>query len=1419
MADSVLKIFLQLQNPDLLTQLEKLNNSNFTLNIRGNIDKGVKDILSIGDKFITLNVNSGQALGELRKVEQSLRDLQNLSKINIGIGGSPDVTINNTLRAQLQELKNLGFGTPGFNARATGRQGLETELDTARLGKALQGFEADLNLARQQQKIFEQSPQFLEDQAVQALQSHNAALALEKSLSQELEQQAIQAFNSHKSALALEKANSDQLEQEAIQAFNSHKSALALEKSLNQEAEQQAIQAFNSNKSAVALQQSLVSDAEKEAIKARELQLLNQNAPIRLKQAELQEFQKTQALQKANESFGSNLFISKEQAALSAGVLPSEITAQKSFFSPGNLKNPETASTVLLSGLLGGPVAALGGLAGAATIGGPIGALVGTTIFEAIADQFKQVAGALEQAAQAGLQLQKAITSITAIFQSTTKVLDLQGNALPLNEQLAIQSQRARETQQATRQQLAPLGFGIEGSTTILQSILLGASERGLNFNPEQLGTLSKRFASAIVALEPESVTEPARILKTLPDIVGGLPRAQSSEIGAALRSVVPQLFTQGGIKSEAEFLRATQALEQFYNTLTNLPDIAAIPLAKLSATFQNAQANFGDILLQKIVPGLNALADALADPQVQNGLNILASAIGDFANRLLEIGASVTKFVLNPDTLKGAGSIFDIVFNALKNASGPLGKFIPNSDVVGALRIKENEQLVKGLIDTASGALGKDFKIETNPAKIVTQALNSAFGKSDLSEFIPKISNLTPGAQRDELNRALAAQALQGFTPEQSLGTQFALNEVTKAEIARNQSLQDTTTSLGKIASAEASLTGSVDLIANSKAAFTIASENLANVEKGTDAYSKALAGVESAENSLIASRKQSFEATNQLISAERSQTAALKAAIDTTTNAGKLQAIEVDRQGILKERTTLTQNLNDLQKGLAEAISPLEKTVLQQEINQRQLDIGANKAQEAQNIRQNENQQVAGFDIFRETTRAIEDFPNKIKELQVSFVSLTDAVTSAARSLQQFSDSAQLRELGRTGQLVELGQNIVSAGGDLSELPPEIRQLVENPEKLQEFKLKQAREQFRVATIPGGNLNRFTFDDIQAEQQRALEGQKTTADIALKRFPFQVEDTISAFNKELLKGAQEFPKTFGSSADIVKKLTPEAIKEAAKFIIPGGSSVTGGFEDNPIGKAISSITNKSGLVGAIAAAGQTFGAVNETSNTGGGTEGLPEVTALPEYLTLSKATTLQTFKGEAPSLVSTLLEAGQKLGAGAEGTTKQVVAATGYESALKTLGGSDLAKQFLAPGGIIDINAVNNANSLNAKGASSIASAGDIFKDSVSSFGEASQQTAQALKQNKPADLKTGLSDISTKLTDGAKSQDIYNLSDAIDSSFQKLKDSASNQDTQLLVQALQNIAQLTESVRGNTDPSIQKSAHLSALNEAFA
>lgn len=1332
MADSTLRIFLDVVNPRILDRLYGLNNQVFNVNIRGNINKGLQDILSVTDRNITINANANNALSAIRSIEKTLKDVENASTFTIRVSADPVITVNHALREQIQLLRQLGFqGTPGFNAAATGRTGLEDEAFQLRTQKAVQEFAQTQNIARAQQRFFEQS-----------------------------------------------------------------------------------------------------------------------------REGQLQAFQRNQNLLEANREFRSSIFSNREQIANARGLLPSEITAQKSFFNLSNLGQPGTLSTILLSGLLGGPLSGIGGAVGATTLGGPTGALIGTAVFEFVGREFAKLAGTLVEAAQAGLQFQKSILSIASVFQSSSIVTDAQGNKLPISEQIKIQNQRAREVLTQTKGELAPLGFGLGGASNILQSIILGSSERGLNFSPDQLATLSKRFASTILALEPESVNDPSRILRTLPDIVGGLPRAQSSELGAALRGVVPQLFT-GNISSEVDFLKATKALDSFTAVLTQTAGNAGLALAKLTAVFSNLQISFGDRFLKSIEPGINRLVEVFNRPDLEQGFNQIADTIGSFMTQIIELAAQFSQdFLSESGFINNTAPIIDSITGALAEAFNFV--FQPNeverkagSNITGESIERRQERLDNEEIERLQAInkklRGESFKIETDPGKIISQALTNAFGKTDLAEFIPKISNLTPGAQLIELNRAIEASAKRisiprAPSPQEDLGTLFALSEVKQAEIARAQSLQDTTTALGKIQSAEQTLAKIPGLVDTNQQAFLLATENLTRAKEGTSAFAQAAGAIESAENALVAARKQGFQAINDLIAAEHTLTDRLKATLPSGTAAGREGASKLDLAQTARDIEKLEAEKSRLAIDFLTSQSDVERNVLQQQIFENALNLGERQATNVNQTIADQNIILANFDLLSEGLKSVADFPNKLAELGVKFSELTDSVSQASRALQQFADSEQLRELGRTGELISLGQKVVQSGGSISDLPPEIQQLVENPDKLREFQLRQAKEELRVATIPGGRLNRFTFDDIDDEKRRAAEAQSTRADIALSRFPFERDQVINDQAKNLVKLGQNFPDLIAPSATqaIVDSFKTAANQAALLATGAGGVSVSGG-----IGGAITSITDKRQRIGP-----NIIGPNVPTIPGPDGQGIIPGVNAFPTpqnidafveaggafgfskpvgvegpSLTQQFETKLdEVAKGE--SLIPSLLEAGKALGGSAEGSAKQIVEASGFNKARDTLvkkEGFDpeLVTKFLsAPGGTIDFKTVNQVNK---EGFASFTNAVDNF----SSFGEDFkqtgtnlQQTTSALKENKPADLKTGLTDISSKLTQGAKSQDIYNLGEAIDSSFKSIQEkTGGDKGASAVVEALRNVAQLIESVRGNTDPSIITNAHKAALEQAFS
>lgn len=290
---------------------------------------------------------------------------------------------------------------------------------------------------------------------------------------------------------------------------------------------------------------------------------------------------------------------------------------------------------------------------------------------------FEKLAASLESVVDSGLKFQQAIVGIAAILQATTTLTGPGGSSLSLPAQLAEQTKIARSIQLTARKQLLPLGIAGEREAVLVQAVISGAAQKGIILNAQQAATVSARFGAAATAINPALLSNTTQLRKDVTDILAGLPQAQKTSLGAAVRPILGEIkrATTG-----EELISATDKLQAFVTAVKG-SDQAFVGLLKLSGSIDQLKTVAGDALLQKIVPGLNALADALMNPGLQTGVSNIAEVVGQAINFVTKATAKTIKFVspnsgggfldnlknsaistvLNATGLPGLSSLFDI--------------------------------------------------------------------------------------------------------------------------------------------------------------------------------------------------------------------------------------------------------------------------------------------------------------------------------------------------------------------------------------------------------------------------------------------------------------------------------------------------------------------------------------------------------------------------------------------------------------------------------------------------------------------------------------------------------------------------------------------------------------------------------------
>lgn len=607
-----LEVFLSLQNPQILQRIEQLrSNPDYTVNLKANIDKGLQRFLGIGPSGLTreisIVVKSSDALSTINKLEQRFKELQKLARIEIQVPSKIALATSGVPGTEIPQLRQRIFQQRLEFAKA---QELEPELRRILGTQRPLGTFAAFNTAANQRELLNEAERIRTARE----QSRQFSQLRRRDVIENVTQQAVRNVQ---------------------QGFE----PTAQEGRVRQFFERRAA---NPN-----------LPAEE---RLRALQVLRElNRPVE------REFDRQRRLAQAQRQFNLEgaVFsdLQREERARALGIrfrLTTQQIAQLQqtptpFLDARRITGRAAALELGFAGLFGGFPGFVGGAVGGA-IGGPGGIFFGSAAiqiarqrFEAIFDTIKN---SLLSAADAGQEFQKSISTITGALVNTTQFIGRNGLPLPIQQQIRLQTQEARAIQQQARSALVPLGFGGQSEQALVQSIITGTTQRGIVLNARQFRTVAERLGATLATLEPESLNEPSRILRTLPDILLGQPRAQASEIGALLKNIAPELF--GKFRTAEELVKVTEKLETFVNTLKNL-DQASIQLLKLSGSIDTLKVAVGDKFLTTITPAINILIETLSKNDLKEALSNIARDLGNFinfiVNKAVEIGNATPEF------------------------------------------------------------------------------------------------------------------------------------------------------------------------------------------------------------------------------------------------------------------------------------------------------------------------------------------------------------------------------------------------------------------------------------------------------------------------------------------------------------------------------------------------------------------------------------------------------------------------------------------------------------------------------------------------------------------------------------------------------------------------------------------------------
>lgn len=783
------------------------------------------------------------------------------------------------------------------------------------------------------------------------------------------------------------------------------------------------------------------------------------------------------------------------------------ITGRPSFFNANRLKNKDNIQNILFTTLLGGPAQGLGAAAGVATLGAP-GALLGANVAAALENTFKDIAEAMTKAVKAGAEYERAVTGITGIFQATSDITDNNGNPLPIREQLAIQRQRAEGIQGASQRALLPLGITGDAASALTKSFSAGLAQRGLAPDEKSTETILRRFGAAIQTLQPELAGDANALQRTVEDIIGGSPQAQRTELGSAIKGLAPDLF-KGGIRSTEDIIRATSSLEDLVTALKN-NDTATVQYTIALGTLRQAQQELGKGILEGIAPAMKALAEELSKSDVQSELKELGKAIG-------EAGASIVKILIPAikDLVTAAKGGFqggkNLVDAATKAATGDFSgakdDYLKNFqiDSSGA----NSDGLARALLQARgfnvgsgpSGALTeeeenklspKDFKVRASVKSIISRAVNT-FGLKNPRES--QDEDLRGSAEF----KLLGLQGLRSDLAGRAQGRNFAdvINErigLNSQEIGLRRQAQEERNALfdqgdfgqqRRALDEKGGLRDQIKLAEDnvSKRKKLLDSE-LSNVVKNEEAIAQARIGVQKAEEAAVKLRNEVADKEKELADRRLAIFQKQLAAIDQTTFAGKDQALNLSKTFNLNQGLDIGRRIQAQDAIInSKTASSAEIQAAKDRRSELEIQQQSNQSAKAQDLRQGARNDLsklafgiqqplrreAQADALAKSNLELKQLEFSTKELALEQNKLARSTAEANKALQDFSNDAKLRELGRQGEEIAAAEAIVAAGGTIPSGVSE--SLVRgaagfDPEARAAFELQIAQERFGQVT-----------------------------------------------------------------------------------------------------------------------------------------------------------------------------------------------------------------------------------------------------------------------------------------------------------------------------------------------------------------
>lgn len=784
----------------------------------------------------------------------------------------------------------------------------------------------------------------------------------------------------------------------------------------------------------------------------------------------------------ANEDLSGTSFLTfgdKRRSYINKGLDAGSLQKDATFFNPDFLlKDKSALQAFFFSGLLGGPLNAIGGALGGSTIGGSTGVLAGTAVISSTVAAFEKLSTTLKEASEASVEFQRSVAGITGVIGSTQTI---SRDGVELTGADAYLSAKGKATSLLTsaRQALIPLGFGGAEENSLARAFIQTRAGQGFLPSEATTKTVLERLG-AFIQTSGGDISS-TRIFKDVTDILSGSPVAKNTALGARLKGITPELFS-GKTLNDAELVKATNTLQEYVTAVKNGNDFLQQRI-KVEGELSNLQLSLGEGFNKGLTPGMKALAEVLGSTQFLENIKKTGEALGELTARIIKLGIEASRGAA-PSVKEGIQAS-EAGVNKVLAAKGIQGQIsIPNTepDFFGEAAkelgsgIGDYGRYFSSLFDTGldvpniniKGA-NKQSQIAPNAESKFTQLLNNFGFEGKYNDYF---------RQSETTNKNNPFQLLS--QSDAVLNNKIKLDAGDLASANASASL-DKIEALKKIQSAVAQTFESGSAAANQSEAGFIqqrveASKQLVNARNFQLSDAKIAAGEDESNKNVIV-------ATN---AAKLAQVEYAQSLQDVTKNAKEALEIQIKRNNLPTQGidtfgfggklasaqanfTAAGQNISSLQGRFGNA-SDEEKEQIQAKIREEQTR-KATSARAISNlpvdIYKSELDLAVGFKNMSDTLAdlkdrekdigdAFSDLADKAADIGDAFAELGDrskelhiSLAKTIREREDFNKETTLRKLNRGENILQAADQLAALGGNISGLPAGLLGLVNAVDK----------------------------------------------------------------------------------------------------------------------------------------------------------------------------------------------------------------------------------------------------------------------------------------------------------------------------------------------------------------------------------